>query len=602
MKKVRAVVFVSVFALVVSIATAVLAETTITIYHTNDIHGRFEPTNAAIGIDTVAAIVAGTENAILVDAGDTIHGLPFVQFSEGMNAVQLMNIAGYSFFAPGNHEFNYGIHRLIELEQYMDFQLLSANVFWADSGELIFNAYATMEIAGVTLGFFGLTTPDTPIVTHPRNVANVYFGNPVPAAEAAIAALQAAGADVIIAITHLGDEGSNYTSVGLANAVDGLHLIVDGHTHNLFPEGMLVNDTLIVMAHEHGTHVGRVEIVVGDEVTLTATVINHETARANFEPMAEVTALIEEMQAEVEVLFQEVVGFTPIYLDGSRPGIRIQEMPLGNLIAASMAYVSDAQLAIMNSGGIRETIEAGDITAGSIQATLAFNNPIMVVEITSAVLWDAMENSVYLWPVDAGRFPQIYGFSFEFDGYAEPGSRIRSITVNGQAINQNDTSTTFTIAVTDFMAAGGDGFSMLIDLPRVLETGVIGSEAFLTFLPTVNFDAVGIHGRIVQVGEYAEVEAIVEIVELPVEVVAVPMPVAPVLPTAPAVSGTATVINCRYLFVRSTPEMDEVNIIRAIRAGSVVVVLESVGPRYQWHRIQMGELEGWVWGRYLQFN
>ena len=600
MKKVRAVLFVTVFALVMSIATAVLADTVITIYHTNDIHGRFEPTNSAIGIDTVAAIVAGTENAILVDAGDTIHGLPFVQFIEGMNAVRLMNIAGYSFFTPGNHEFNYGVHRLVELEAYMDFQILSANVFWADSGELIFNAYATIEIDGVTLGFFGLTTPDTPIVTHPRNVANVYFGDTVPAAEAAIEALQAAGADVIIAITHLGDEGSNYTSVGLANAVEGIHLIVDGHSHNLFPEGLLVNDTLIVMAHEHLTHVGRVEIVVSEdgEVALTATVIDHETARENFEPVAAVTALIEEMQAEVEDIGREVVGFTPIYLDGSRPGIRIQEMPLGNLVAGAMAYVSDAQLAIMNSGGIRESIEAGDITVGSILATLAFPNTIIAVEITPAVLWAAMENSVYLWPVDAGRFPQIYGFAFEFDGYAEAGNRVRSITVNGQELDQNDNTTILILAINDFMAAGGDGFSMFVDLNRVLETGVIGSEAFLTFLPSVDFDTVGVEGRIVQVGvEAPVVYEVIVIYELPAPE---PAPELPVIVVGHA--GSATVANCAYLNVRSAPETADENIIGALRVGTVVWILESVGPRYQWHRIQHGEGYGWIWGRYLEFN
>lgn len=88
---------------------------TITILHTNDIHGRFVASNTAIGIDTIAAIYAATENAVLVDAGDTFHGLPFVTFNQGLNAVELMSLAGYSFFVPGNHDFNYGLDRLLEL-------------------------------------------------------------------------------------------------------------------------------------------------------------------------------------------------------------------------------------------------------------------------------------------------------------------------------------------------------------------------------------------------------------------------------------------------------------------------------------------------------
>jgi len=569
-------------------------DVTITIFHTNDMHGRLHDgsNDDTIGLDYIASIVASTENAIIVDAGDTIHGIPFVNFSGGENAVTLMSAAGYSFMAPGNHDFNFGVERLIELNELADFTVLAANVFWNDTDELVFDAYATMEVAGITLGFFGLATPETPIVTHPANVADIYFGDITEAANAAVAALLDLDVDVIIAITHLGFVGT-YNTQDLAAAVPEIDLIIDGHSHTTLPEGYWVGDVLIVQAYEHGKSLGRVDITVGAELTMVASLIDQEYAQENFERAPEVVALIEEMIAEIEAFSTVVVAYTPVLLEGDRRYIRTQELPLGNLVADAFTWSSGADFAIMNSGAIRDTIEAGDITFGDVSRVLPFINYLEVIEITPAVLFAALENGVSLWPVDNGRFPQVSGFAFSFDGFAEPGSRVLEVTVNGVALDRNDTTTVYTLAITDFKASGGDGYDMFIDLVRVGQDGLM-SDLFTAYITSdaVDLTALEIEGRMVQVGEAPEV-----VEEEYAEVVTLPAPAPEVVVPA----GYATVVNADLLHVRANAGASA-NVVGTVARGDVVVILDSVTLTggHVWYQIQLGDLVGWSFGRFLE--
>ena len=252
MKKVKAMMFVTTLIFALLFASTVLAQdTTITILHTNDIHGRFISTNTTIGIDTIAAIYAEIENAILVDAGDTFHGLPFVTLNQGLSAVELMNLSGYSFFTPGNHDFNYGLDRLLELEDMAEFGFLSANIY--RGGELLFNDIAVVEIEGVTVGFFGLATPNTTHLTNPANVIDLTFGDPIDAAKRSVAILQDKGVDIIVALGHLGSGARNAHTIDgwaidVALAVPEIDVIIDGHSHSVHETGELVNGVLIVQA------------------------------------------------------------------------------------------------------------------------------------------------------------------------------------------------------------------------------------------------------------------------------------------------------------------------------------------------------------------
>ena len=205
----------------------------ITILHTNDTHGRLKADNKIIGIDTVAAIKNNTENSILVDAGDTIHGLPFVTLSKGQDAVDLLNAAGYEYIVPGNHDFNYGYSRLMELFKNSvtlksgenKLRLLASNI--NKDGKSVFEAnhIKEMEVNGKTVkvGFFGIATQETAYKTNPNNVKGIEFTSPVDAAKEQVEELEKQGADVIVALSHVGtDESSDPTAYDVIKAVDGI--------------------------------------------------------------------------------------------------------------------------------------------------------------------------------------------------------------------------------------------------------------------------------------------------------------------------------------------------------------------------------------------
>jgi len=587
---------------------------TITIFHTNDMHGRFLPAGNIIGIDTIAAILAATDNAFLVDAGDTIHGTPFVNLGEGFNAMRLMDMAGYSFMTPGNHDFNFGVDRLLELEAMVGFELLSANV--TRDGELVFNNIAIAQVGGVTVGFFGISYPGTPRVTHPNNVYGLTFGNAVTAAQEAVDVLQSEGVDVIVALTHLGEDGTAW-GLQVASQVWGIDVIIDGHSHTLHEEGRIAYGTLMAQAGAHGRYLGRVDIVVygGEILSITASVITVEYARENFEPVAAVTALMNEMAEELQEALSVVVGYSPVTMYGDSPehrqALRSSEVPLGNLVASSMLYASGADFALANSGGIRTHLHAGEITRGHIVDVMPFNNYAVVVAITPAVLRDALENGVSNLPGD-GRFPQVAGFSFSFDASREVGDRVLSIVVDGQELDLNDTTTIFTLVINDFLQAGGDGYTMFMGLNAVGEFAN-QDELLTAYINVIDLNTVGVEGRIIDltpdVVEEPEVEEPnlyeeLPLVEEPVEeepAVEEPAVVEePVVEETPVVvvAGTATVVNCWYLNVRRGPGVSH-SAFAVLRVGTVVNVLETRG---NWHLVETDDVSGWVFGRYLEIH
>jgi len=483
---------------------------TFTLFHTNDVHGRFLPSGTAIGIDTIATILAETPNALLVDAGDTFHGLPFATLNRGMDIVELMNAAGYSIFTPGNHDFNFGMDRLLELEQAAYFCFISANVTDA-YGDLLFDDVAVREINGITVGFFGLAHPDTYHLTNPSNIVGVSFIDPITSARAAVERLQSMDVDIIVALAHLGSGArSDYRvdgwGISVAEAVDGIHLLIDGHSHNLHDGGLLVNNTLVVQAGDHGRFLGRVDFFVyNGEFSMTASYISRDYAVENFAPNAAVQALIADIQVRQAEVMDIVVAYLPctLYVDN----IRNQEMPLGNLVADALRWAAGTDIAFTNGGGIRDILAAGDVTKGDIISVLPFGNYVVVLEVTPAILAAAMENGVSALP-GGGRFPQVSGFEFTFAPYLEEGYRVQSITFQGTELDLSDNSTVLTLATNNFIAAGGDAFTMFVDLEVLMELGN-QDEIVIEYINYVDLAACPVvEGRIVSV--YVDTVVIVE--------------------------------------------------------------------------------------------
>jgi len=600
MRKTRkAIIFTLLVGLILTIASvAYAADKTITIFHTNDAHGRFVEDSSIIGIAAIAGIKADTPNALLVDAGDTLHGLPFATLNQGRDIVELMNIAGYDLFTPGNHDFNYGYETLVELAKLANFDVISVNV--KKDGQPVFLPTIVKEIDGVKIGFFGVSTPETLFKTNPANITGLTFDGVLEAATAAVAALQGQNVDLIVALTHLGtDASSEVTSTWLAGAVAGIDLIIDGHCHSLHEEGLQAGDTLIVSAKEYQNFLGRVVIVfdADNAVTdITAGLIGKEAA-AEYTPSAAVAAKIDEINAAQSAVLDVVVGSIGYSLSSARePGVRTQEMPLGNLVADALKAGTGAQIAITNGGGLRADLNEGDIAIRDIIAVLPFGNYGVTKYVTPAQLKEILENGVDSAPAAAGKFPQIAGFSFVYDPEAPAGNRVATIAVGGTAVALTDTTTKILVAINDFMAVGGDGYTTFAALPTENEFNAM-DEMLLDFIRE-NADVVytQAEGRI-----KAEPGILPAVPVPPIATIPPVEPAAPAetpAPVAPAGTQIGVVVNCQAVNVRAGGGVRH-NVLRVLRAGNTVTVLDS---RFGWYLVNDGQADGWIYSAYLQVS
>jgi 5'-nucleotidase len=450
-KKIRIISLLLVCILITSLFSATVSAETdsaviLTIIHTNDLHGRMD---AAPYITQLAAGISG--NVLILDAGDTLHGQTATNLSKGEAMVEVMNAVGYSAMVPGNHDFNFGTERLLELSGLMDFPLLAANVKTAD-GQNLFQPYEIFTLDGVTVGVFGLITPETVTRADPRFVAGLTFADPAETAEAITAALKSEGCDIIIALMHMGiDEFSAPANRSDTIALTaGIDVIIDGHSHSFLENGLFVGDTLIAQADEHGKHIGIVEITRTGKTARLIEVGGELTADED------ILALIDVVNTKNEHITAAVVGHTPVFLDGERENIRTGETNLANLITDSMIWATGADIAFLTGGNIRASIEAGEITMGDVLTMVPFSNLLVTMELTGAELLGVLEHGVSFYPEPAGSHIQVSGVSFFFDPDAKPGARVHGVKLaNGDLI---EADRTYTVATIEFLAFRGDGY------------------------------------------------------------------------------------------------------------------------------------------------
>ncbi|MFF2483177.1 5'-nucleotidase C-terminal domain-containing protein [Paenibacillus sp. NPDC058071] len=457
----------------------------ITIVHTNDTHARsVEGSGGEMGYAKLAGIIdsyrATNPNTLVIDAGDAVHGTTFATLVTGESVVQVMNQIGYDAVVPGNHEFNYGYERLLELQQQMKYPLLSGNIRIAKDNHLLFDPYIVKEIDGVKVGIFGLTTPETSFKTHPNNVKGLIFTDPVKEAKAIVQALKGK-ADIIVAVGHLGqDQSSANTSLKVLDAVPGIDVFIDGHSHTVLENGITAgNGTLLVSAGEYTKYAGVVDLWYdgGKVVKKQAALVDQKKA-ADIAPNAAVAELVSSIQKSQEAILSQKVGETAVKLEGSRELVRTSETNLGSLIADALRSASGANIAVTNGGGIRASIEQGVITKGAIITVLPFGNQIVTLNVKGADVKAALENGVSDYPNPKGAFPQVSGIAFKIDPSKEKGARVHSVTIGGKLLDEN---ASYVVATNDFMAAGGDEYTMFGKYPQA---GMYGSldEALITYL------------------------------------------------------------------------------------------------------------------------
>ncbi len=489
----------------------------LTILHTNDMHSRIKGDESVIGLAKLATLVKDLKkenpNLLLLDAGDTFHGLPIITVSRGEAMVDLMNKLGYEAMVPGNHDLNYGYDRLVELSKLADFPILAANII-PKQGNMDLKEYTIKEIDGVKIGIFGLATEESKYKSNPKNTEGVDITDPVSKAQEMVDQLKKEEVNIIIALSHVGlDQESNPKSTDIAEGVEGIDLIIDGHSHTTLEEGLWVGDTLIVQTGEYLKNVGIVNIEFANEkiVNIKPSLLTREAAETlvEDEEIKSVITKLEEANAEE---LTAVIGKTDVELVGVREVVRSKESNLGNLMTDALLDATGAEVALTNGGGIRASIEAGEITKGQVLATFPFGNYGVKMEIKGIDILKALEHGVAGFPAPEGKFPHVAGMTYKIDSAAEPGNRVYDIMIQGQPIILDKI---YTLATNDFMAVGGDGYTNLGNGNIVAQYAAF-DEILAAYIEKLGEIEIGVEGRIV-VEERKKAEVVVPIPETIVE-------------------------------------------------------------------------------------
>ena len=452
----------------------------ITILHTNDTHTRLKAGDdfgKSMGwAQLVSAIRKEREmnpDALVLDAGDTFHGTPAVTVSRGENMIPLLNLAGYDAMCPGNHDFDYGSDRLVELADQLDFPVLCANVADKHTGNLLFSPYKEFNLSGVRIAVFGLATPDTAVSASPTGLQKVDFLDPVKQTQWVVDRLRK-DHDLVIGLMHMGvNHPSVYTSTLIAKKVKGIDVIIDGHSHTVLPVGIKEGNTLICQTGSYDWNLGEVTVTVKDHdvVKKSARLLDrNQVAELAPVPDAVVLEEIRRMDERNRAAFERVVGYSKRGLEYNREKLRTQETELGDYVADALKGVSGADIGFVNSGTIRAALPTGNVTKKDVIDISPFGNTVKKVEVTGRQVMEMLEQGVSLYPGDAGRFLQVSGASFVLDASQPVGSRISHVEVNGRPLSLDGK---YSVAVTDFMAAGGDGYTMLKDAPILGEYGLL---------------------------------------------------------------------------------------------------------------------------------
>jgi 5'-nucleotidase len=468
-------------------AGAAAADYNLTILHTNDFHARFEPISkydsgcsaedntagdcfggSARLITAIREARARADNSILVDGGDQFQGTLFYTYYKGKLAAEMMNLMGYDAMTVGNHEFDDGPEVLRGFMDALEFPVLMSNADVSAEPLLADKLLKStvIEVGGQQIGLIGLTPEDTHELASPG--PNVTFSDPVSAVQGEVDLLTARGIDKIVVLSHSGYG----VDQRVAAETTGVDVIVGGHSNTLLgdmdsaegPYPTMVGDTAIVQAYAYGKFLGELNVTFDDAGNVTSATGAPLIMDAAVTEDADVKTRIGEAAVPLDEIRNKVVAETAAPIEGDRSVCRVQECAMGNLVAdAMLARVADqgVQIAIANSGGLRASIDAGEVTMGEVLTVLPFQNTLSTFEITGATLVEALENGVSQVEEVAGRFPQVAGMTFAWDASAEPGARVTEVMVNeGGTMVPLDPEKTYGVVTNNYVRNGGDGFGM----------------------------------------------------------------------------------------------------------------------------------------------
>lgn len=477
-------------------AGAASADFTLHIIHTNDLHSRIEPINrfdstcnaednaAGECFGGIARVITkinelrdelSGENVIVLDAGDQYQGSLIYTTYKGEVEAEFMEQIGYDVMAVGNHEFDDGDEGLRKLTDAVSFPVISGNLDVSGSAVLAgqVDDHLIIEVGGERIGIISALAADTVETSSPSD--GVIFANEIESLTADAAALEAEGVSKIIALTHVGVT----RDMAIAENVAGLDAVVGGHSHTLFSNTdedamaypTMVGDVPVVQAYAYSKYVGHLTLVFDDLGNVTSATGDTILLDASVAEDAAAVARVAELAGPIDEMKNRVVADAASPIDGDRAVCRAMECSMGNLIADAMLdRVKDQGivLAIQNGGGIRSSIDAGEITMGEVLTVLPFQNTLSTFEVSGEAIVAALENGVGQMEEGAGRFPQVAGMTYTVDPAAEAGARISEVMIGGAPV---DLAKVYGVVSNNYVRNGGDGYAMFEDAANAYDFG-----------------------------------------------------------------------------------------------------------------------------------
>lgn len=506
----------------------------LTVFHTNDTHAHLE--NIAQFSALLKEKRAATPNNVLLHAGDVFSGTLYFNEFLGQADLKFLNYLGYDAMTFGNHEFDLGLsndgHKaLSDFVKGANFPFVAANLDFSKDSNFnglqkrevtaepengkIYNGIVK-EVDGEKIGIFGLTTEETVAISSPEKIT---FSNYITEAKAAVEAFEELGINKIIAVTHIGfdDNSAIDNDQELAKNVPGIDIIVGGHTHSKLEQPVVFNEdkepTIIVQADQYHNFLGQLDVTFDENgVIKEYNGVLHEIDPEG-EKDAEAADLIKPYADQVASTMEKPTGgVADVFLSGLRDlgGVRAGETNLGNIITDGMLSKAkeidpEVSIAFQNGGGIRASINQGDITYGDVLTVLPFGNNLAIIELSGAELKETFEHSVKEYPKESGGFLHVAGMQVIFDGKAEVGKRVVSLKINGEEVEDGKM---YKAATNVFTARGGDGFEALgkaYEEGRASEPGFSDWENLADHLKSIGHITQGIEGRILATVPYKDV-------------------------------------------------------------------------------------------------
>ena len=483
----------------------------IVVLYTNDVHCGIDD---SIGYAGLAAYKADklkeTKNVVLVDAGDAIQGDLAGALSKGDYIVDIMNQVGYDVAVPGNHEFDFGMDQFLALTKKSNAKYISSNFTDTKANKTVFDPYVIKELGGKKVAFVGISTPEsitksTPAFFQDEKGNYIYdFCNDktgkklYKAVQNAIDAAKAEGADYVIALGHMGidDQSKPWTSREVIANTTGLNAFIDGHSHStVASEAVKDKDGKEVTLSQTGTKLAAIgELIITADGKISTSLVTDYAAKDE-----KTASLIKEVKDKIEAVSSKKVGTSEVLLttldaEGKR-AVRNQETTMGNFCADAYRIIGGADIGVVQGGGVRADIKAGDVTYGDIIALHPWGNMYGVIEATGQQILDALELGARSTPDEVGGFLQVSGISYEIDTTVPStvvtdenamfvkvagARRVVNVKVGGVPI---DPKKTYTVASTTYiLTQQGDGFTMFDGCKEVTKESLVDTEVIQKYI------------------------------------------------------------------------------------------------------------------------